>query len=366
MMPLLVLPAMIGVLVDTADMSESFAGWSASIKLLGGAAIGLLLAIRIHHLNLRKVCAIALALAVVCDLASAFFAGPTTIFLIARGVTGVAMGAAYISAIASFARFDDYERGFGLFVTLQFILSGFGLYLVPVYSQELGASGLFLVFAMLDLMALALTRFLPNEIAANRQSETPPPELRVLLTVSTVLAILGFALFEAANNAQFTYIERFGVALDLSEHQIGIALLVASLIGIPGAFTIVVVGHRFGTIGPLMFGIAIAIAGLTILINASNYQWFFVGGCFMGFSWAYCLPYIQSLLASLDRDGSAIAAGASIAILGSALGPGAAAVVVTGGNYIRVFMMAILLFVVAIVSFLIASRHRNQEPSGQS
>ena len=41
MMPLLVLPAMIGVLVDTADMSESFAGWSASIKLLGGTVVGL-------------------------------------------------------------------------------------------------------------------------------------------------------------------------------------------------------------------------------------------------------------------------------------------------------------------------------------
>lgn len=366
MMPFLVLPAMIGVLVDTAGVSESFAGWSASVKMMGAAIAGLLISIKIHHLNLRKVCTIALVLAVVCDLASAFYAGPGNFFLVARGATGLAMGAAYVSAIASFSRFDDYERGFGVFVTLQFVLSGIGLYLVPVYSEGLGASGLFLAFAVFDALALSLTRYLPDEIAANRQSAAPPSELRVLLTLSTVLAILGFAIFEAANNAQFTYIERFGVALDLSEQRIGVALLVASLIGIPGAFAIVVVGQRFGTIRPLIFGILIAIAGLAILISANNYQWYFIGGCFMGFSWAFCLPYIQSLLASLDRDGSAIAAGASIATLGSALGPGAAALVITGGSYSNVFTMAIMLFVVAIASFLFASHHRNQEPAGNT
>ena len=41
-MPLLILPAMIGVLVDEAGMSESFAGWSASSGAAGPGLAALL------------------------------------------------------------------------------------------------------------------------------------------------------------------------------------------------------------------------------------------------------------------------------------------------------------------------------------
>ena len=90
-----------------------------------------------------------------------------------------------------------------------------------------------------------------------------------------IMAILGFAAFEAANNAQFTYIERFGVFLDVSDQKIGISLLIASLIGIPGAFSIVVIGQRYGTLGPLIFGITIAMAGLAMLLFANSYITYF-------------------------------------------------------------------------------------------
>lgn len=359
LMPLLVLPAMIGVLVDQANMSESLAGWSASLNFMGAAVIGLLMSLRIHHLNLRQVGTLALALAVVVDLASAFTAGPTIAFLVVRTIAGAMLGAAYVAVASSFARYDGYERGFGVFVTLQFSISGLGLYVVPVFSDELGARGLFMIFAVLDFLALFLARHLPDEIAAIKEHRESKSELRVLFTLAAILGIVGFSLFEAANNAQFTYIERFGVSLDISEHQIGTALLVASLIGIPGAFTIIVIGHRFGTIRPLTLGITLAVLGLLILLGSETYFWYFIGGCFMGFSWAYCLPYIQSLLASLDRNGSAIAAGTSFSTLGSAIGPGVAALVVGGGKYSNVFTLSIALFVITFVCFFYASRHRD-------
>ena len=364
LMPLLVLPAMIGVLVDQANMSETLAGWSASLNFLGAAILGLLMSLRVHHLNLRQVGTVALALACAADLASAFTAGPTVTFLVVRTIAGVVLGAAYVAAVSSFARYDGYERGFGVFVTLQFTISGLGLYLVPVFSDELGARGLFLLFAALDLLALILARHLPEKIAADKVHADSKSELHVLFTLVAILGILGFALFEAANNAQFTYIERFGVSLDVSEHRIGMSLMVASLIGIPGAFAIIVVGHRFGTLGPLALGLAIAITGQLILIGTETYFWYFVGGCFMGFSWAFSLPYIQSLLASLDRNGSAIAAGTSFSTFGSALGPGAAALVVGGGHYGNVFALSIVLFVAAFLCFYYSSRHREAQATG--
>ena len=197
LMPLLVLPAMIGVLVDNAGMSDSSAGWSASANFLASAVVGLLISVRVHRLNLRQVASFALALAAVADILSAFTAGESTMFFAARILAGLMLGAAYVASVSSFARFDSYERGFGLFVTLQFIISGLGLYLVPVYADEMGSTGLFSGFAVLDCLALLLAQFLPSEKAAESVESDSGSELKTLLTASALFAIIGFALFEA-------------------------------------------------------------------------------------------------------------------------------------------------------------------------
>jgi len=360
LMPLLVLPAMVGVLVDNAAMSESSAGFSASANFMASAVVGLILSVRMHHLNIRKLSTIVFSIAVLADVMSAFTAGDSVYFFTARIAAGLMLGAAYAACVAAFARVDGYERGFGLFVTIQFIVSGIGLYVVPVYADALGAKGLFLLFAAADIIALLLSRFLPSEVVATGGHKSRQSEFAVLLKYSALLAIVGFAIFEAANNAQFAFVERFGVALGITDHEIGVSLLVASLVGIPGAFCIVLFGSRFGTLQPLIFGISIGIVGMIVLINASSYAGYFFGSCCMGFSWAFCLPFIQSLLAAIDRNGSAIAAGSSFSTLGSAAGPGLAAVIVVGGRYSSVFIFSIALFLLTVTLFVLADKMRRQ------
>lgn len=360
LMPLLVLPAMVGVLVDNAAMTDSSAGYSASANFLAGAFVGLILAVRIHHVNLRRLSTFALIGAIAADVASAMTVGDNIFFFASRAAAGFALGAAYVASVAAFARYDEYERGYGLFVTLQFIISGLGLYIVPVFADDLGGNGLFLMFAAADTLALTLVRFLPATSGTAPGQDKGESEFAVLLRYSALLAIVGFAVFEAANNAQFAFIERFGVSLAITDHNIGMALLIASLIGIPGAFLVVLIGGRFGTLSPLIFGIGIAFAGLILLINTENYAWYLVGSCCMGFSWAFCLPFIQSLLAAIDRKGSAIAAGSAFATVGSAAGPGLASIVVVGGHYVDVFMLSITLFAVAVVLFVMADKTRKQ------
>ena len=106
----------------------------------------------------------------------------------------------------------------------------------------------------------------------------------------------------------------------------------------------------------------IAVAGLLVLINSESYGAYLFGSCCMGFSWAFCLPFIQSLLATIDRKGSAIAAGTSFSTFGSALGPGIAAIVVAGGKYANVFMLSIGLFVITLALFTYANKKRLGQP----
>lgn len=354
LLPLLVLPAMIGVLVDEGGLSEATAGWIASLGALGGATVSAAMALRMHQLEPRRIAMASIGVALICDGLSAHLIGPTGVFFFLRLMAGVTTTMAYVLTIASFARFENYERGYGLFVTLQFIISGVGLYILPVYSAELGADGMFYLFALCDGLALVLASQLPSKAPSRENSSSQKSELTVLLSLATIAAVLGFLGFEMANTTQFTYVERFGVSIGLSNEEIGRVLLIASLIGIPGAFTIVLISDRFGVIAPLSAGIAIAIAGLITLISANSYQGYFIGSCFLGFSWAFCLPYIQAYLATLDRDGSALAAGSTASTLGAAIGPGIAAAVVGEGAYGSIFAISIAFFIVTTLLFLLS------------
>jgi len=355
-MPLLVLPAMVGVLVDEAAFSESFAGWASSANFFGFSLVALLMAFQMHRVDLRRMATIGLAAAVVTDVASAFLAAPSAAFLLVRFISGSAIGVAQIAALSAVARLDNAERGFGLVITLQFIVAALGCYILPVYSAQLGAKGMFLLFAACDLFALALARHLPGRTVDASAETEQRPERSILFSAVTLFALLGFGMFEVANTTQYTYLGRFGVALAFSDHEVGTALMVASLAGIPGAFTIIAVGKRLGTIGPLAFGTGIAILGLVILITTGEFAWYLMAGACLGFSWALCLPFIQALLASLDSNGSAIAAGAATSTLGVAVGPGLAASVVGAGNYQRVFLVAIVLLIVSMTGFFISIR----------
>jgi predicted MFS family arabinose efflux permease len=316
------------------------------------------MAFRMHRVNLSQMATIALAIALVADLISAYLAAPTAAFLLIRFIAGSANGAAQIAALSAIARLDDAARGFGLLITLQFIVAALGCYILPIYSAELGATGMFLLFAACDLFALALARHLPGRAIdewGGKEAERGS-ERSILFAAVTMLALLGFGMFEAANTAQYTYLGRLGVSLAFSDHEIGTALMVTSLAGIPGAFAIIAVGKRFGTIGPLAFGVGIAILGLVILITSGQFNWYLMAGICLGFSWSFCLPFIQTLMASLDPNGSALAAGASAASIGVAIGPGLAASVVGIGHYERVFMIAIALLIVSMASFFVSIR----------
>ncbi len=351
LMRLLVLPAMIGVLVDEGGLDEITAARVTSMGALGGAGVSILLAFYMHRINPRQIAIISLIIAIGAEIISAYSVGPTAWFFTIRTIAGIASGAAYVIAIAAIAREDNFERGYGIFVTLQFIVSGSGLYILPVYSADMGVEGMYFSFAALNLLALAFTSYISTTSAVEKEKQVSLSEWRVILSVVTIAAVLAFAFFEMANNAQFTYIERFGVALGLTDETIGSSLFYASLIGIPGAFSIVFLGQKYRTIIPLNIGIGAAVAGLLVLIYVQSSVGFLLGGCLLGFSWAFCLPYIHALLAELDREGSAVAAGSSASSLGGALGPTFAAGVLGQGSYVSVFAFTIGLFVIALVLF---------------
>jgi MFS family permease len=360
--PVLTLPVMIGILMDHAGMSSFSAGWLTAVGTLSTASAGFIMSIKMDNKNLQKLSRFTLIIAIFTDLLSAFTAGTTIIFFLIRVIWGLAMGVAHASSVSSIAHYDNFKQGFGIYVGLQFIVSGIGLYIIPVYADIIGVTGFFFGFALLDSVALMFTKYLGSDYNEPAKTNKNNTSLGVMISVPAILAIIGFTVFEAANTAQFSYIERFGVISNLTEHQIGIALLVGSLLGIPGAFSIFILGDKFGLVRPLIFGFLLSISALTMLLLSSNYIIYFITSCMLGFSWSFCMPFIESLLAKIDRKGRVVAAGSSISFFGSAFGPGMAAIVVSGDIYTNSFILSICLFSITLFIFLILGK-QIKEPS---
>lgn len=360
--PVLTLPVMIGILMDHAGMSSFSAGWLTAVGTLSTASAGFIMSIKMDTKNLQKLSRFTLIIAIFTDLLSAFTAGATIIFFLVRVIWGLAMGVAHASSVSSIAHYDNFKQGFGIYVGLQFIVSGIGLYIIPVYADIIGVTGFFFGFAVLDFVALIFTKYLGSDYNEPVKTNKNNTSLGVMISVPAIMAIIGFTVFEAANTAQFSYIERFGVISNLTEHQIGIALLVGSLLGIPGAFSIFILGDKFGLVRPLIFGFLLSISALTMLLLSTNYIIYFITSCMLGFSWSFCMPFIESLLAKIDRKGRVVAAGSSISFFGSAFGPGMAAIVVSGDIYTNSFILSICLFSITLLIFLILGK-QIKEPS---
>ena len=345
-LPLLILPTMVGALVDYAGFTESAAGWVASAGFAGGAGAAVLLALRIRHLDPRKLALAGLITLAIADGLSALATNmPVSVFLGLRVVSGIGGATAYAAVMATIAASDMPERGYGVFSVFQFGLSAVGLYVLPLVLEDIGIVGMYLGLAAAAVLAMPLFGSVLTRGPVAGSSD-PAIEIHMLLKPAAILAMLGIGLYEAANTMHFTYAERIGVSFGLADHRIGEILGIVTVIGMPAAFGVVWLGNRFGDLLPIMAALLLSIASLVLLMVSSGQSVYIVAMCGLSIAWAFGLPYFQSVEARLDPGGSVVVAGGFFTSGGCALGPALAATLVGGQGYAGVLLAAIGVYVI--------------------
>jgi predicted MFS family arabinose efflux permease len=182
----------------------------------------------------------------------------------------------------------------------------------------------------------------------------------LLFTGVAFLAIVGFGIHEMSGAAQFTYIERIGVAISIEDQSLSNIMLVASLFGIPGSMVCIILGRKFGLLPPFLFGILCCLLGMGLLLFTKTSLTYALRMCLIGFGWSIVLPYIQSHLASIDKKGSVLAAGNSLATLGGAAGAAlGASLIGQNGNYNELLQVSMLIYVFATILIIISIKIRN-------
>jgi len=353
-LPLLVLPTMVGALIDYADFTESEAGWVAAVGGMGGALAAIAIALRIRHLDPRKLAVVGLITLALFDAASMLVGElPVWLFLTLRALSGMGGAATYAAVMATIAAMPNSERGYGVFMVFQFTLSALGLYTLPLVLPDINVTGMYLGLAVAAVLALSQTGSVIRRAARVEESSF---ELHMLLKSAAILAMLAIGLFEVANNMHFTYAERIGVDLAIPDYHIGEILGIATMVGVPAAFGVVWLGERYGQVRPIIAALFLAVAALAILIFWSSTVVYVVAMCALSAAWAFGLPYFQAFEARLDPGGSVVVAGGFFTAVGGALGPALAALLVAPNYYADVLLGAIVIYLVVAGLMVVASR----------
>ena len=350
LMPLLVLPVMVGGFVDYLGMTQSGAGWAASAGFLGSATGAILVALRIHHLDLRKIALAGLIVMIICDTASMIAASlPGWLFLVLRFGTGVGSAAVFAAVMTTYARRCEPDRAYGLFMAMTFAFSALGLYTLPSIMPALGITGLFVVFTLLDLIALGLLPRLPYRHERLGRVPGAPMEWRVLTARTSVACLFGFGMFEAYNMANYTYVERIGRSIGLEGGEIGLALGVSTIFGIPGGFGVTWLGARFGHFKPIAVAISVQAFALLGLLYGTGMLSYFIALCLMGFAWGFSLPYFYAIEAEIDRGGTVVVAGGFATGFAGFIGPATAASLVSPGDYSTLILSCVTVCLAVIL-----------------
>ena len=101
----------------------------------------------------------------------------------------------------------------------------------------------------------------------------------------------------------------------------------------PAAFSVTLIGSRFGYYRPLLFAAGLQITSLFMLLSPVGARFYSLAVILMSIGWAMSLPYFQGILARLDRGGSVVVAGGFATGAGGFLGPAVAAALVGPGRY---------------------------------
>lgn len=371
LMPLSVLPMFVGLIIDDLKFSTEVAGALIAVNLFGNA-IGVLLVSFVQKLTRKQIVYCGVLLTIIFELASLNTASITGLFIL-RFVAGIGGGLVTGAAYSWLAKHKSPDKGFAVLIFLQFLLSAILLYSLTSYAEKYGLATLYWLFIVSALVSLLCCPILaqnpnPNITTDNTQKNRVNKPANTLNKVVITKVLLSLALFELAASGLWAFIERMGVAWQLTFSDIGTGLSLGSLAGIPGSLLVIILGLKYGRSIPLTLGIMISIVSLVLFtLGTPNLLNYVIGLVIFNLSWSYTVPYIQGIQAQIDETGSIAIWGMFTVLTAIAAGPFIFGIIIKYNGYQSAIYVAIVLLIISFISiFSIAKKLDSSTLSEQS
>lgn len=326
-----IMAALVAGLIDGLGFTNREAGFVGSANVYGAACGALIAVWLVRRVAWRPAEVAALSLLLVLDLASTFVtsAWPMIALRFAHGVVG---GISVGIGLAVMARTAVPDRAFGMLLTVQYGVGGLGLMFLPGLAHRHGPSVLFLALAAFTLITLCMLPFLAPYPPRARtiQVAGDSPSIRRRPLVQTLLAVF---LFQAANMGLSAFMIPLGRHYGLEDAFVSNALGISNWIGALGSVAVIWSAGRFGRTLPIVFVMALAIAGTLVFLRSDVAPAYVVACIVTSIAWSFLIPSFFGMCADFDPAGQSATVAGFASKMGLASGPALAALLLGQDNY---------------------------------
>lgn len=353
-----VMPFLMGALIDHRGLAPAAAGLLGSVELAGLAVASIGLAGLFSRGRRKGWILVSLGVAALGHGLSVLDFG-YEVLIASRAIAGVGEGGLVAGGMAAAAGARNPARLFATVGLVQGLLFAIWMLVTPFLIGGFGANGVFAVLAIATLMIAPVTAWVPD--APRAAEPTSATETPSQMRIYAWLAITALVTLGVGQTAVFVFVERLGLRSGLSAEAIGIVLAVGALVGMAGSGAAVWAGARFGSVRPVVIGLATYVFFAVAMIHVAHPVVFTGSNLGFGFVYSFFYPYIMGALAALDRTGRWTATAVGVSTLGVALGP------VLGGVLIGIGWGAVSLSIVIstpIGLFMLLPALRNADRGG--
>ncbi len=348
-----ILPALVNGWLVYLHLSERVAGLIATANVLA-ATVGLGLSVfLLTRWSLVRMAQAGIAIAILGDVLS--IVARTGLELgFARVLAGLGLGLLAGVMTNWFGRHEQAERGFGMSIMLQFVLTAVFFAVIPEIEPYFGYASVYLAVLSLGVAAAFLCPLFGlngGDVPLPKQSGTPPLAAAdahpAILKISSILA---FAIFELAAIGLWSYMLRYAEVIGMSAAQASHLLALSSLCGILGTVLVVWLGSRCGRLAPLLASLVFYLAPTLVFALLHTPNAIFTAGLILqNIAWAVAVPYFQAVQSVLDKTGRLAVWGMLVASAGAGLGPALLGAAIDGASYVAAFAVAALALVISML-----------------
>jgi MFS family permease len=348
---IVLMPMIVGGLIDTYGFSEQEAANIAALEGMGLVVSSVLAALWIRKVSWVGALVAAFLAYAALNAVSANLAGYAPL-LVARFLTGLAGGSLFAVSVAALGDNREPDRAFGLAQAVQGVLMLGAFSAAPWLLGSWGVGALYYLLGGAALLMLATAWWFPARGRVRAPSVAGAGQgarhtgliwLGLIASVIFFVNVFGF----------WAFVERIGQEAKLPAETIGLALGLSQVVAIAGALAAAWASDRFGRYWPLL----IVLVGqcwalLAVLGDFSPAAYFLSTGAFQAL-FIVGVSYQMGAIARLDVRGRFLVMMTAAQGLGSAIGPALAASLIGAGNdYDGVMRMAALACFVSTLLFL--------------
>ena len=326
---LLIMPFILGAMMDSNHLSETRAGQLISLQLLAMAIASVAVSVKLRAgQSVRPLLAVAISAICLANILCTLPVSPA-VFAGARVLTGLGEGAVMSAAAAAVCATTDPHRVFSLIGTAVAVVAALALVATPWLVEHAGPRGVFWLLAAVPLLLLPM---LPRVPILARASESSFGLIPRGVRARAAGLLFAFLLLWCGASGLWVYAERIGTYQGLSVQQVGLWLGIGQLAGVAGPLAAVWGAPRLGSRVSLVAGsFGMAIAAVCFVFGGT--AWLYgIGSCLASFWIMFVVPCFRSTMAGLDGSGRTVAASAGFYTVGFGVAPLAVAAITTEGQ----------------------------------